>query len=361
MRDGMPGFFRLRAASRAQKIEYLGREDLHDALDAALGYLAEMQYAEGNWWLVGVEPRLVSPGLQNLIRVELTSAALLAFLGDGHNSARSPVGYDSVVRDGIAWLVKQQNPDGLIGPPLIGNVQAHAMATLALAEEFGMTRDWRLREPLRKACRWLCGVKAAGSDGFPYKIGEGPEAASLTTSVWAYMALATARMVRVPPMDLPRQRLDDFIRWYSKATGIEQRAPLTDQPEQLTRSDLLPSAAAGALSLFAVETDFEQRHATFMARIRSEPPDLQAGPGQDRADMRYLFFGSLAKALDVQRGATPEGQWQRAFADTLLQNQQRDGSFKPSSSYAEIYGNVFGTAMAALSIENAYRVNLLTE
>lgn len=361
LRDGMPGFFRLRAASRAQKIEYLGREDLYDALDSALAYLAEMQYSEGHWWLVGAQPRAANPGLQNLIRVELTSAALLAFLGDGHNSARSPVGYDSVVRGGMDWLLKQQNADGLIGPPLIGNVQAHAMATLALAEEFGMTRDWRLREPLRKACRWLCSVKAAGSDGFPYKVGQGPESASLTTSVWAYMALATARMVRVPPMDLPQQRLDDFIRWYSKATGIEQRAPLTDQPELLTRSDLLPSAAAGALSLFAVETDFEQRHATFMARIRHELPDLQAGRGQDRADMRYLFFGSLATALDAQRGATPEGNWQRAFAETLLRNQQRNGAFMPASSYEEIYGQVFSTAMAALSIENAYRVNLLTE
>lgn len=363
MRDGVPGFFRLRAASRAQKIEYLGREDLHDALDAALSYLEDVQHPNGSWRMIGVRRIPDSQGLRDLVRVELTGIALLAFLGDGHSSARSPVGYDSVVREAVAWLVSQQNEDGLIGPPLLGNVQAHAIATLALAEEFGMTRDWRLREPLRKACRWLCAVKAADSDGFPYKIDPdtGPGPASLTTSVWAYMALATARTVRVPPIDLPQQRLDGFIRWYSKATGIEQREPLTDQPELLASTDLLPSAAAGALSLFAIETDFEQRHATFLARISRDLPDLQAGTGDDRADMRYLFFGSLAKALHTQRGGTSAGQWQRAFAETLLYNQQHDGSFDLGSNYARLYGRVFTTALAALSIENAYRVNLLTD
>lgn len=356
-RDGTSSFFRLRTQSRAQKVAYLGREDLANALDKMLAYLARTQQSntDGYWWHDGVDTRIV-PGNDDLKRVqqiELTSIALLAFLGDGHSSEESPVGYNWNVKRGIDWLIRQQNADGQIGPKGYDNVLIHAMATLALAEDFGLTRSPRLREPLRQACRWLCAVKADGSDGFPFKANG---KASLTTSVWAYMALATARNVKVPPIDLPAQRINAFEDWYASVTGATM---VLDDQRDLFVDKLVPMSAAAALSLFAPQADHAQRADSLVRQVSRVNPDLK-GKGEV-ADMRYLFFGSLAIALKQQGGSRIAGEWQNRFAETLLQNQLANGAYEPSGDYARLYGRVYDSALAALSIENAYRINLMAE
>jgi hypothetical protein len=355
---GVPSILRLRKSPRASKAGYLGREDLFEVLDKSLKYLQVYQKQEGYWAVVDVvnEPR--DPDVRESQRIELTAAALLAYLGDGHSSTHSELGYHNIVGRGIGWLIDRQRESGQIGPPELENVLIHAMATLVMAEEFGLTRAQHLREPLRKACRWLCDVRANGSDGFPYKVGF---PASMTTSVWAYMALVTARNVRVPPVDVPKKRIEDFLDWYGDYWKYSTR--ITDQAQILAKSDLLPTAAAGALNLFAIEAgdDFEQSRSAFVERISRELPDLRAGRERDNADTRYLFFGSIMMALHYQLGGERSSRWNDELARTLIDNQREDGSFKPVDDYGSLYGNVFSTALAALSIENAYRVNLLTQ
>ncbi len=365
LRDNVAGFFRLRGSSREQKVAYLGSEELYAALDRALLWLQRNQQAEGNWGHVGVaDMRTIpqDPDLLEVAQLELTSVALLAFLGDGHSSTTSPMQYDVSVRRGLAWLLKSQRANGQFGPEAKGSVLVHAMATLALAEEFGLTRDARLREPLRAACRWLCAVQSVGPDGkanggFPFLIGQ---RASLMTSVWAYMALATARHVRVPPIDLPQQRLDAFLTWYDRET---RGALLTDEAALLVQSDLLPSAAAGALSLFAVDAGFDNLGPNFAQRVGRELPTLdpKASRRSDNSDVRYHFFGSLTCALNAQRGGAKAAEWQSTFAATVLKHQNQQGWFEATSDYGSLYGRVLGTAMTALAIENAYRVSILSK
>jgi anti-sigma factor RsiW len=343
------GFFRLRTASRSSKTAYLGSEELHRALDAALGYLERTQRPDGAWGTVDVVARPADPALQQLQMLEITSAALLAFLGDGHSSLRSPVGYDRNVQQAVGWLLDQQHENGLIGPARLANVQAHAMATLALAEEFGMTRAPELRDPLRRAALWLCDVDQDGA--FPFKLSD---ESSLTTGVWAYMALSTAETSGVPS-SLLRQRRARFIDWYAGMTSFRRTGPLTDHSELLAGT-LLPTSASAALSLFATDSELTTRSRAYLDEINRGKPDLTE-KRTDRADMRYLFFGSLAMALDQRRGGTAHGPWQSELADTLIRNQQDDGSYTPASDYGALYGRVYATAMAALSIENAYRIN----
>lgn len=370
IRDGSTSFFRLRGMTRTQKVDYLGSPELYEALDKALARLAVLQkrWDDGRWSVFGVDYVTQEPELLKVQELEVTSAALLAFLGEGHYSGASTLGYDAVVRAGVDWILKQQRPDGQIGPEAKGNVLVHAMATLVLAEDFGMTRSHKLREPLRKACRWLCEVRAAdattGKAGFPTLIGM---PASLTTSVWAYMALATARNVKVPPIDLPQQRIDEFMDWY--IDQVNDGRPLQDQPDILAQSDLLPSSAGAALSLFAHESGYALPNdaRAQLTRVNREPPNLKLGivddvmsrPVTDRSDVRYLFFGSLAQSLNMQRNGHKSNEWYKAFTETLLANQRADGAWPSSSHYNDRYGEVYSVAFAALSIENAYRVSIL--
>lgn len=363
IREDVASFFRLRADPREKKIDYLGSAELYSALDRALAYLQRMQQQDGYWGHVDVDPRFHGQDDLLLIKhLEITSVAVLAFLGDGHSSVDSPLDYDWNVRRGIDWILEQQHESGQIGPVARGNVLVHAMATLALAEDFGMTRSHKLREPLRKACRWLCDVQAKDSDGFPFLIGQD---ASMTVSVWAYMALATARNVRVPPIDLPRKRIDAFLAWYSKQG--KRTSEMTDVRPVLAQSDLLPVAGAAALNLFAEEAairageEFEGARRTYVREVNRAFPDLNSGTGVDNGDMRYLFFGSLTQALTLQREGRNSNEWYRRFTTTLLENQQGDGAYKPGSEYGSLYGDAYAAAMAALSIENAYRVSILKD
>ncbi|MCZ7608061.1 MAG: terpene cyclase/mutase family protein [Planctomycetota bacterium] len=368
-RDTAGSFFRLRGASRKEKIDYLGSEELYEALDASLAWLRRQQLENGSWGYVDVsDPRFIPTDteLQEVQKLELTSAAVLAFLGDGHSSEDSPLGYDGNVRRAIDWILARQRPSGQIGPEAKGNVMIHAMATLALAEEFGMTRAYKLRDPLRRACRWLCEVKANDADGFPFLIGQG---ASLTTSVWAYMALATAHNVQVPPIDLPQKRIDAFLFWFQQATTDGKT--LADVGPVLAKTELLPTAAASALSLFAHGShtddagtvDYSGRIKAFTDKVSRERPDFRS-PGfadKDVGDARFLFFGSLSQALNLQRNGQKSNEWYAAFTKTLLENQQADGSYGSTTDYSYMYGKVYNAALASLSIENAYRVSILNK
>jgi len=357
-------FFRLRGASRPEKVAYLGSEELYAALDKALAWLARQQQMnpdnDGSWAHVNVDAKFISPDvdLREIQKLEMTCAAVLAFLGDGHSSLESPIPeYAIAVKRGVAWILNKQRPTGQIGPEGKGNVLVHAMATLALAEEFGMTRQAHLREPLRAACRWLCDVKAADSAGFPFLL---TQEASMSTSVWAYMALATARNVKVPPIDLPQQRIDEFLQWYESQT----LGTTVLRDEVVLGKELLADTAASAMSQFAQESNYVERQDTLLSKISREMPNLKAPANleRDNGDVRFLFFGSLAQSLNLQRNGRKSSEWYGAFTKTLLQNQVQGGAWSAETSkYSLLYGDAYATAMASLSIENAYRVSILSK
>lgn len=360
VRTATMAWFRLRPEGKNEKIRYLGSSELYEALERALLWLRRWQSPDGSWPVTGAANAPVDPALQQIQQIEITSAALLAFLGDGHNSRHSMPGldYNLNVRRGIDWLLRQQLPDGRIGPQGEPIVLAHAMATLALAEEFSMTRDWRVGTPLRNACRWLSSITAHdGSSGFPYRAGRN---ASLMTSVWAHMALATAIRAGVPQSDAPPERLEALMAWFGSQTRYD--TPLTDAAsEVLAQSELLPTSGAAALACLQEEPELKPRLESWLARMGKEPPTLETRAG-DARDVRYMFLGSLALANHASDAAGEK--WKAAMAATILSRQvkgERDaneGAFESTSTYADIYGRAFSTAFTALSIENAWRVRV---
>ena len=100
-----------------------------------------------------------------------------------------------------------------------------------------------------------------------------------------------------------------------------------------------------------------------MAKISREEPDFRS-PGNeatDNGDARFLFFGSLSQALNLQRNGKKSNEWYNSFTETLLDNQLEDGSYGPTSQYSQLYGKIYNAAFASLSIENAYRVSILNQ
>nr|MBP9893526.1 terpene cyclase/mutase family protein [Planctomycetota bacterium] len=259
--------FRLRGEGRHKKIGYLGSSELYDTLSRALVFLRDHQKSGGFWEPEGVS--YVPAGPESTIqRVELTAASALAFLGDGHSSAASELGYQDPVRKAIDWLLKQQNEDGQIGPAERGIVYCHAIALMALIEDFALTGRYDLRAPIRKACRWLVESRPNdGSGAFPYGRGDAP---SLMTSVWGFMALETARVVKVPNADAPKARMDELLAWFDNITNKE---PLLDSREALQGpAELIPTAAAYSLTFFPREGTYEMRRSSYQSKLFEELP-----------------------------------------------------------------------------------------
>jgi len=85
-----------------------------------------------------------------------TAMAMLAFMGAGstHKSGE----YKQELEKAAKWLVKQQDSSGFMASRAHGNerMYAQAQATIALCELYGMTRDYWIRPYAQKACDFAC-------------------------------------------------------------------------------------------------------------------------------------------------------------------------------------------------------------
>ena len=82
----------------------------------------------------------------------------------------------AAVRRGIDWLVGQQKEDGDLFAGTGGSNYAwfysHGIATIALCEAYGMTRDPELREPARKAVEFIVKTQHPTRGGWRYTLDE---------------------------------------------------------------------------------------------------------------------------------------------------------------------------------------------
>src|SRR5438128_12462988 len=108
------------------------------ATTRALEWLARKQNPSGSW--------STSRFPQN---TAVTAFALLAFMSQGHLPNQGTYGPE--VAKGARFLLAAARPDGYLVGAHGGNMYCHAMATLALAELWGMTRDADLKPTLAKA------------------------------------------------------------------------------------------------------------------------------------------------------------------------------------------------------------------
>jgi hypothetical protein len=127
--------------------------------------------------------------------VACTGYALMCFLGAGYDNL-TPNRYRPTVVKGLDWLLAQQKADGLIGE----RNYEHAVATMALAEAYGLSRDERLRGPAQKAVDLMLARQAKDPDakdkayaglGWDYVEGNAARNDSSVTG-WNLMALKSA-------------------------------------------------------------------------------------------------------------------------------------------------------------------------
>ncbi len=123
------------------------------SIEAALRWFKRHQSPNGMWDVDQyqnncIEAGKCEPGVNQAGDADIacTAYAVMCFLGAGYDHV-APTKYRPVVTKAIDWLLAQQKADGLFGE----RNYEHAVATMALAEAYGMTEDHRLRTPTQRA------------------------------------------------------------------------------------------------------------------------------------------------------------------------------------------------------------------
>ena len=337
------------------------------AVDAGLEWLKTHQSSNGSWDADGfmnngdkkVGPLCDGPGRPHF-DVGVSGLALLAFLGTGTTHRLGA--HKECVRNGLRWLAAQQDAEGCFGPRTHQYTYNHAIATLAMAEAWGLTRAGVWKSPAQK------GVDFAMAAQNPYRawrydVKSGDNDVSVTG--WMAMALRSAKLAGglVVPDD-PMRNAHDFIEDMTDRdtgrTGYTKRGERPVRPEgKAIAFPAEESESLTAIGLLIRIYNGEKPQDSAMLKAGAEllskrPPVFDTSRGM--IDMYYWYFGTLAM---FQVGGDQWKQWNARMEDVAVKAQRTDGNFSgswdPADAWGEDGGRVYSTAMMTMCLEVYYR------
>ncbi len=375
--DDRRGFDSRRREREARLAAGGGGVRTEEAVKDGLAWLARHQGDDGSWSADAFADECKGtpcdgPGIADY-RIGVTGLALLAFLGAGytHLSRETTVDGTScgeVVKKGFRYLLQQQGADGKIG---IGPkyVYSHAVATLALVEEFGMTSSAIFKEPAQMAIGYLVGAQNPGR-GWRYAARSGESDTSVTS--WCVMALEEAR---VSGLEVPQKALDDAYAWIEGATEAKTNKVGYTSVENAgikvvvagKNEDYRNHEAMTAIGMLCrAEIKHDPKDEVVKAGLGILAADLPAwDPGRLGNDYYYWYYGTLAMfqadgpGSDGAHGAWKK--WEEAVRNALVLHQRSEedgcarGSWDADDRWGFEGGRVYATAMNTMTLEIYYR------
>jgi hypothetical protein len=330
-----------------------GTKQSEDAVGRGLGWLVRHQQSDGRWEL---HRGYDNPGRENLrTDTGATSLALLCFLGAGYTHQDGK--YKDVVRKGLDWLKKIQQPDGNLHDwEELGRqtaFYAHGQGTIVLCEAYGMTRDSELLEPAKKALQFIYESQneQGGWQYQPRAVGD------LSVTGWQVMALQSARMAGFDVPEDVLARVNLFLNSVSSQRGRRYRYKAAD-PESL----FSPAMTAEGL-LCRQYLGWKRDHpalieATGWLLEKENLPHWTAG----RRNVYYWYYAT--QVMHHMEGEAWE-KWNGALRDQISSAQSKSGklsgSWHPSSpqgdnhEYGEAGGRLYVTCLSILTLEVYYR------
>ena len=311
-----------RAAGSAPLTEIKVVQRVTVGVDKALDYMASKQRPDGGW-----HDNNAVNGL-----------ALLAYMGRCHTPGRGP--YRDVLERGKRFILASAKPNGYVS---FDRMYQHALATLALAELYGMDPDPQLEETLRKAVDLIIKSQSP-SGGWRYQPRPGDQ--DLSVTVMQVVALRAANNAEVP---VPRETIEKAIAYVRSCVhakgGFSYQAGQGPNPQM---------SAAGVLSLQLLG-EYDDPAVRPALEYLAEMP-VQWSKGQVQY---FYYFHYYAIQAHYQAGGKYWNDWHPRIRELLLEKQNPDGSWDvpPGTAEANVnqikVGNnkIYWTAMASLVLE----------
>jgi hypothetical protein len=200
---------REKGAREALLAAYGGTGKTEEAVQLGLEWLARQQNTRtGLWSLTG--PYGQGGHAEN--QLAATAMALLAFQGAGntHKSGK----YERNVSRGIEAMLRMQDEDGNFfrEGPRNHHLYSQGMATIAICELYGMTKDPKYRAPAQKALDYASRIQTPMLGGWRY---EPRHDADTSVTGWFVMALQSGLMAG---LDVQSPTLDAVSKFLDKVT-----------------------------------------------------------------------------------------------------------------------------------------------
>ncbi|QGJ69718.1 Hypothetical protein PBC10988_14050 [Planctomycetales bacterium 10988] len=361
----VPTFVLRQPEYREQVVLQLGgTPESEEAVERGLDFFARHQMADGRWSLHNFG--LGRPGYLRAGRgaIQSDSAAtgltLLTFLGAGYHHQSEK--YRLVVRRGLNWLIRNQQANGNLfldhGSRSAGtHFYTHGIATIALCEAYGMTRDPALREPARRALQYCINTRDPVEGGWRYYPNRETDT---SVSGWMMMALKSGELAGFV---IPQEAFDGLEKWldFAKGTdGTPARYAYLPKPNALQdwhREPSLSMTAEGLLIRLYLGWKRDNPHLNEgVDWMLGNLPEKSAG-SQTLQDTYYWYY---ATQVMYQMQGDPWQRWNDRLRPLLIETQETEGPLTGSwdpryDRWGSRGGRIYVTAMHLLMLEVYYR------
>jgi len=308
-----------------------GNSESEAAVARGLAWLARKQLKDGSWEFDGNSKE----------KVAATGMALLPFLaaGETHKHAKK---YKETVRRGLDWLMGRLGSGGSFGT---NNMYAHGIASVALCEAAGMTKDPNVKAKATAAVGFIVRAQAKnGSWGYTPNI-EGD------TSIvgWQIQALASAKLAEIKfEKDKVYKDANKFLDSVSTDSGSKYGYREKGASQTLTPVGLLSKYYMGEMG---------PRHPAF---ARGVDFLKQFPPQRGYFDMYYYYYAT--QVVHFYEGPDWHKFWNPKMRDMLIDMQDKGGDDAKNGSWEKDQGFIGSscgrlgtTCLALLTLEVYYR------
>jgi hypothetical protein len=328
-----------------------GTVESEKAVERGLDWIARHQRADGGWSLStrGQCQGTGCPEDRAMVSDSAaTGLALLPMLGAGMSHV-DPGRYRDNIKRGLAWLLRNQQPTGdmFIGGGYITHMYSHAIASMALCEAYGVTKDKRLRDPAQRAINFIVNTQNKLDGGWRYEPG-----APGDTSVFGWQIFAI-RSARLAGLSVPKSTLRRCRIYLDQAAADDFKTTYTYQPGR------------GASPVMTAEALLSRQ---IMGWARDYPPMLQGAAivsadleGSQERNIYYWYYAT--QLLHNLQGKDWE-RWNKRVREGLIEMQVDGtgcdrGSWDPLNPQPDQWGKQAGrlylTSLSMLTLEVYYR------
>lgn len=294
-------------------------DQVNAAIDRGLEWVASKQKRDGSW--------------HN--NQAVNGLALLSYMGRGHVPGRGR--YPDVLERAKRFMLASANPQ--TGYVSFNSMYEHGLATLALAEMYGMDPDPELEKAVRKAVEL---IEKSQSPRGGWRYAPTPDNQDLSVSVMQIVALRAASNAGIPVSEQVINKAVGYVRQCAGPSGGYGYEGPGSGPQ---------TTAAGVLSLQLLGKFDDPNLAPSMAYLSNLPVTWNAAGCQ-----YFYYFHYYAMQAMYQTGGKQWNDWHPKVRELFLKHQNADGSWDLPPGTAENEGvvgpnKVYWTAMSCLVLD----------
>ena len=279
----------------------------------------------------------------------------MCFLGAGQTHMEGE--FKDTVFKGLSFLIQSMKVQGPYGAWWVGNggeglddMYAHGIASIAMCEAYGMTRDPRLQEAAQLSINYLTFAQNTQTGGWhyaPYPEQKMPGDTSVVG--WQMMAIKSAAMSGLNYDIDTIRRANFFLDSMMVPGGFGYHYSMDSK--QKSPSAFLPAMTACGV-LCRMYSGWNKEDPTIKSAVAKF---VEMGPNM--GDAYYTYY---ATQVLKQYGGAEWESWNGKMRDLLVSSQSQSGHSAGSWYFDDAHGSTQGgrlyiTCMATMMLEVYYR------